>query len=389
MFTQSAIIRNISHFLSPTVTISGRRWPAWRAAVVGGSLLGILLSASLAAASGRSPWAPATLTLLAALSALGLAMVRKVIYGYERYTFYHYQLLVLLAAAGIATLWRQPLLPALDLVALALATALAVGRVGCLMSGCCHGRPHRWGVCYGYRHVAAGFAPHLRGVRLFPVQALASLWLVVIILVGSALVLTAAPAGSALVWYVTAYGAGRFLLEFLRGDGGRPCRWTYSEAQWTSLAWLAAAAALSTAGRLPGHPWPLLAMAGVTTIMLALSLWETRRQPGRRALMQPAHVREIATLVHHLRQQTLGDNAPVVTADTALGLRLSSGVLNPAGEDVHHITFSAPHGSLSPPAAAAVAHLLLYLFHPGDDARLTAGNDHVYHLLIRPGRPPA
>src|SRR6185295_14797847 len=51
--------------------------------------------------------------------------------------------------AGVVAAWivaracRRPLLPALDAIAPAFVLALAAGRVGCFLAGCCWGRPTR------------------------------------------------------------------------------------------------------------------------------------------------------------------------------------------------------------------------------------------------------
>ena len=103
------------------------------------------------------------------------------------------------------------------------------------MVGCCHGRPHRWGVCYREEHAAVGFTPYFVGVRLFPIQAVESLWVFCIVTTGVTFVLNGRPAGAALAWYVVTYDLGRFCFEFLRGDPDRPYLWGFSQPQWISL----------------------------------------------------------------------------------------------------------------------------------------------------------
>jgi prolipoprotein diacylglyceryltransferase len=57
-------------------------------------------------------------------------------------------MVVMLVAA--AFLWllheHEPIIPYLDVTILVIGIFLVCGRIGCLMVGCCHGKPHRWGV---------------------------------------------------------------------------------------------------------------------------------------------------------------------------------------------------------------------------------------------------
>ena len=93
------------------------------------------------------------------LAFLVLTMVTKIITGEEALVYYHHEIAVLTVAAALLWLTRQPILAYLDATLLGVGMFLACGRVGCLMVGCCHGRPHRWGVRYRGDHVVAGFRP--------------------------------------------------------------------------------------------------------------------------------------------------------------------------------------------------------------------------------------
>ena len=81
-----------------------------------------------------------------------LAMTMKVVIGREALIYYHHEIAVLSVTAGLVALTGAPVLDHLDATALGLGTFLAFGRVGCLFSGCCHGRPARAGVRYGAAH---------------------------------------------------------------------------------------------------------------------------------------------------------------------------------------------------------------------------------------------
>jgi hypothetical protein len=204
------------------ICIVRKRWSVFQIFSGLGMLLGTLLALFLAWEAQLSLLLILTLALAGVLTVFALALVSRILTG-EESLLNNCRLQIVLLGGWIALLWllRQPVLPSLDLLVLGLGLSIAVGRIGCLAAGCCHGRPARWGVCYGQAHVDDGFEPYLAGVRLFPVQVLASLWAFFVTGVGVVLLLSDLPPGTALGWYVVAYGVGRFLQEFLRGDAGR------------------------------------------------------------------------------------------------------------------------------------------------------------------------
>jgi hypothetical protein len=264
--------RYLDALVRPDIRLGRRVWPAYCLCLLIGIGWGISGTAILAALTGRSPWVVSGVSIAAVVSCLSMAIGLKILTGRERYTFYHYQLLVIAVSAALFWWLERPALPYLDLIALGLAMTQACGRVGCLMAGCCHGRPHHWGVCYRVEHIVAGFPRHLVGVRLFPVQAVESLWALCIVTLGSGLVLMGHPPGKTLAWYLVACGAGRFCLEFVRGDTPRPYFRGFSEAQWTSLlvTWVVVAAEFS--GILPLSSWHLGVSACLTLAIVAIVL---------------------------------------------------------------------------------------------------------------------
>ncbi len=149
-------------------------------------------------------------------------------------------IIALVAVSGVAWVIGQPVLPSLDRAVVALGVFVSIGRLGCLASGCCHGRPSRTGVRYSIDAVG----PALADVRLFPVQLVEALWIAVVTLGAACLI--GLPPGSATSFWLVAYGFGRFNLEFARGDVERPYLGPLSEAQWTILV-LTAAIALAQA----------------------------------------------------------------------------------------------------------------------------------------------
>ena len=243
---------------------------------VAAAAVGLLLTA----ARGL-PLAPAMLFVaVGACVFLLLVAATKLVTGTEYIVYFHHEIAILAAGAALLRGLGVPALPYLDLAMIGILVFLGFGRIGCLMVGCCHGRPAAAGVCYGPRHVEAGFPEELAGVRLVPVQALESATALLVAGWGTALALTAAP-GSALAWCVVAYGASRFfMLEPLRGDR-RPSAFGLSHAQWLAAVRAAVVLVAVGAGLLPFGA-ATFALAAATCLGAVLLV--SRRRPAGRPL---------------------------------------------------------------------------------------------------------
>lgn len=117
----------------------------------------------------------------------------------------------------------------------------AFGRVGCLLAGCCYGRPaDGWpGIVY-----PPGTPGVSEGARLFPVQALESAILLAIFAVLVKYSAGKRTAARVVGLYFLLYAACRFALEGLRYDAVRG-RWgSFSTSQWISIGLFAAGAVL-------------------------------------------------------------------------------------------------------------------------------------------------
>jgi hypothetical protein len=196
-----------------------------------------------------------------------VVMVGKMCTGRERLVFYHDALAVTIVNVAVLHLLGRPLWPHLLLVALAVGCVLAVGRVGCLASGCCFGRPGARGVRYGAAHVVEGFPAFLVGVPLFPVQLVEAAAALGIVAVASGLVVRGASPAEAFAGCVVGQTVVRFVVEFGRGDHRR--RWRgVSEAQATALALSWLVTALELAARLPLVWWHVAAACALLTVTL-------------------------------------------------------------------------------------------------------------------------
>jgi hypothetical protein len=124
---------------------------------------------------------------------------------------------------------RQPLGATLDMLAFTVLLAVAFMRIGCFLSGCCHGKSSRLGVHYPawvLREVR-GSRPYtpapFTGQRVLPIQLVESAYLfLVIVLLWFREGQLSHPNGSTLALAAIAYCTVRFGLEFARGHRHRP-----------------------------------------------------------------------------------------------------------------------------------------------------------------------
>jgi prolipoprotein diacylglyceryltransferase len=182
---------------------------------------------------GRSMLVAAALAPIAGAIFVALSLARRWLTGHAGYTLQQQVLGVELGCAAALALARAPVLAHLDLLTLGLCALLAVGRVGCFVSGCCFGVPSSFGVVYP--EACHGPGPH---PRRFPVQLVEAAAWVGLGAVGLLAAIVGAP-GDALALTGVLYGLVRFALEGLRDDP-RPRLAGLTEGRW--LAILGAAA---------------------------------------------------------------------------------------------------------------------------------------------------
>jgi hypothetical protein len=367
----------MSHLLQPRMVIGARSFSTFHLCGAAGLILSLALTAALVLRLGLS------LPILAAMAAaavgafLTLAMLTKIATGHESITYYHHHIAALVSAAGIALLSGGPVLSYLDIAVLGIGLFLACGRVGCLMVGCCHGRPSERGIRYRAEHSTQGFTSLLVGVPLVPVQALESLWVVTIVAAGAAWIWGGAAPGAALAAYTAWYASGRFFLEFLRGDSARPYLLGFSEAQWTSAILLAALVLTGASGVIPASIWHMAALATVAGVMITVALL---RSLGYMSL-GPKHVEELAWAVRRCLEEKRGEH-DIVVARTSFGLKVSAGRAPSGSSTVVHYSLSCETGALSERTARSLARWILRLRHGHCEARFMRGGQGVFHLLV-------
>ena len=104
-----------------------------------------------------------------------------------------------------------------DLCLPSVALAQGFGRLGCFLAGCCYGKETASALGITFRH--SEFAPN--NVSLFPTQLMSSALNFLHFLVLVTLSRHTKKPGTVAKLYLILYSAGRFLLEFLRGDSER------------------------------------------------------------------------------------------------------------------------------------------------------------------------
>jgi len=102
---------------------------------------------------------------------------------------------------------KLPVYKILDLIAPFLALAQAIGRIGCLLNGCCFGKVSRFGIYFPVHEAV-----------LIPTQAYSSLILVLIFAVLRFLQDRPHKEGQIIFVYLLLYCTKRFFIEFWRAD---------------------------------------------------------------------------------------------------------------------------------------------------------------------------
>ncbi len=98
----------------------------------------------------------------------------------------------------------------LDLLVPFLALAQSIGRIGCLLNGCCYGRHSQFGIYFPVHDAV-----------LIPTQAYSSLLLLVIFVILRFLQAKPHSQGAVFFAYLFLYGIKRFAIEFFRDDSSR------------------------------------------------------------------------------------------------------------------------------------------------------------------------
>ena len=160
---------------------------------------------------------------------LGLARSGGVFYG------------GLIAAVVVALIYlrrhKMPLWTTTDVFAPGIALGHIVGRLGCLLAGCCFGRPTtvRWAITFTDPAAATNVGTPL-GIPLHPTQLYEAGTELLILLFLLAWERRGRPFPGRTFWsYMLLYGVSRFVIEFYRGDSRGVVFNSLSTSQFVSV----------------------------------------------------------------------------------------------------------------------------------------------------------
>jgi phosphatidylglycerol:prolipoprotein diacylglycerol transferase len=198
-------------------------------------LLGLQFALMRARSRGLDPQRVMDMGIWIIVSALVGAKLLLLIVDVRRYTGSARDLLELARSGGVfyggllaavaVALWylrrhRLPLWTTADVFAPGIALGHAVGRLGCLMAGCCFGRPTSlpWAITFHDPVAAANVGTPL-GVPLHPTQVYEAGAEALILFALLAFERRGRPFPGRTFWvYMLLYGVSRFVIEFYRGD---------------------------------------------------------------------------------------------------------------------------------------------------------------------------
>lgn len=355
-----------------TMTILGYKMYSWRVMAGLGLLSGMITLPILMRQPGVGLLISDLIIIANLIVFILLIRVSRWLFKGTRIVLLEHVVGALIVTTLVLVWTSSPMLDGLDAWILSTTLGLAIGRVGCLLGGCCHGRPSAVGICYSWR-MWRQIPQEFNRVRLIPVQCYEFLLLVAIFIIGFILFLLPHHSGDILVLFMTLYGAGRFGLEFLRGDS-RPYWQGLSEPQWTSLGLICLV--IGTSILIPGLPiirWVMWSgMALVAAVVLSI-LGRHRSGPP---LLRPLHPWDIIELIHiikRIRADALGivPDAGSIYAEgrTSHGLliRLRASLRN--GHINQLYQFSSSNSRLDEGTAALVALVIGYVYGVNQRAR--------------------
>jgi Prolipoprotein diacylglyceryl transferase/PAP2 superfamily/Phospholipid methyltransferase len=276
VFVSFAIIRidRVWFFLRNSSEIIANSWQEWRmgparvinhgAYAAGGVFMGIWVIDTL-----LGPGKSAIPVAIFLGGSIGAALWAQVIEGSPALLrplgFYGGMLGT--SAGGIAAAWltRTSIWPVLAVLVVSAPWIQGIGRLRCLVQGCCHGRPtsHDVGIRYTHPRSRVWRVVSLRGVPVHATPLYSLLWNVVVALVVTRIYLLHASAAMVGGIYLILSGAGRFVEEAYRGEPQTPIFWRLRLYQWVAVATVLVGALITTVSNSPPTLRPALHTSSV------------------------------------------------------------------------------------------------------------------------------
>lgn len=138
-------------------------------------------------------------------------------------------------------IYKIPVIEFFDRLAVGVPIGHAIGRMGCLCSGCCYGKPTNSVIGIVFTHPLDVSTP--TGIKLVPTQIIEALSLIVIFAFLIALSHSVRKKGVVTFLYAILYASARFVIEFFRGDVKRVLNNTLTGSQVFSIIVLTVAIA--------------------------------------------------------------------------------------------------------------------------------------------------
>jgi len=151
-----------------------------------------------------------------------------------------------------------------------------LGRLRCLVQGCCHGRPTtpEIGIRYSHPRSRVCRVPGLRDIPIHATPLYSLLWNVLIALLLARLYLLQVNAAMIAGIYLILSGIGRFVEEAYRGEPQTPVVLGLRLYQWIAIATVVAGAVVTTFTNAPSPPRPGFDASSLPVALLcALAAW--------------------------------------------------------------------------------------------------------------------
>ena len=383
-------IHSISTRLTPHLHVGSHSVSTFQVCGYTGFALAFIQSMLLATHLHRSRPTMIGITAIIVVTFFSLVMVTKVVRGREEIIYYHHEIAVVIAITLFLQLIGKPVLPYLDITIMGIGLFLACGRIGCLMAGCCHGRPWSWGVTYREEHAWAGFPYFLVGVPLFPIQAVEAVFALGLVIGGIHEMLAGCPPGTAFSLYILVYALGRFCFEFVRGDSIRVYGNGFSEAQWISLAAATAEVCAEHAHLITYNRWHTAVPIFLLVLMILVKLQRRWFGNARFELLHPQHVREIAMFTSTLTGSSDRASPPVLASGalretrTSRGLRVVFCTVSENEQQMLHYSLSRDTDPLTRSSAKLLGKLLGLLNNAGRPMASIPRMSGVFHFFFLP-----